>query len=349
MSAGGAGPRARRQLAELGGPEPRGWPTGSSACRWTCPGSARPSRWPPRTTPSRRTPGGGRDDRGAVPGQPVHLFGNSMGGAVALQVAARRADLVRTLCLDLPALPDLRPHLTNIHVPVIRLPRVGNVLPSTSTSASRRTSRSRRRSTSATPTVAAAPAAPSRGRGEKLSGGTRCRRFPRRVRRLDAGLLATYVDRGPTAVSAGPLGRGANAAGVRRRQLVGPSAAHQAAKGVLGRACDGHPVSRHVAIDRHPGTVDRLRAESGWVGQGVRYGSVPHLDKANVTPFAVRGPTTRPPASSARLYCAWHGSRNRKAGSRRIGAEPRTCHSDHGLQHIEPADAGGPQSTCCNS
>ena len=62
------------------------------------------------------------------PGQSVHLFGNSMGGAVALQVAARRADLVRTLCLISPALPDLRPHLSNMHIPVMAVPGVGNVL-----------------------------------------------------------------------------------------------------------------------------------------------------------------------------------------------------------------------------
>lgn len=39
---------------------------------------------------------------------PVHLFGNSMGGSVALRVAARRPDLVRTLTLVSPAVPDLR-------------------------------------------------------------------------------------------------------------------------------------------------------------------------------------------------------------------------------------------------
>ena len=39
---------------------------------------------------------------------PVHLLGNSMGGAVALRVAATRPDLVRTLTLISPALPDLR-------------------------------------------------------------------------------------------------------------------------------------------------------------------------------------------------------------------------------------------------
>jgi len=42
-------------------------------------------------------------------GAPVHLLGNSLGGAVALLVAARRPDLVRTLTLVSPAMPDLRP------------------------------------------------------------------------------------------------------------------------------------------------------------------------------------------------------------------------------------------------
>ncbi|PRY01989.1 alpha/beta fold hydrolase [Allonocardiopsis opalescens] len=40
---------------------------------------------------------------------PVHLFGNSMGGAVATRVAAQRPELVRSLTLVTPALPDLRP------------------------------------------------------------------------------------------------------------------------------------------------------------------------------------------------------------------------------------------------
>jgi pimeloyl-ACP methyl ester carboxylesterase len=40
---------------------------------------------------------------------PVHLFGNSSGGMVATRVAAGRPDLVRTLTLISPALPDLRP------------------------------------------------------------------------------------------------------------------------------------------------------------------------------------------------------------------------------------------------
>jgi pimeloyl-ACP methyl ester carboxylesterase len=40
---------------------------------------------------------------------PVHLFGNSMGGVVAILIAAGRPDLVRTLTLISPAVPDLRP------------------------------------------------------------------------------------------------------------------------------------------------------------------------------------------------------------------------------------------------
>lgn len=39
---------------------------------------------------------------------PVHLIGNSMGGAVAILVAGQRPDLVRTLTLISPAVPDVR-------------------------------------------------------------------------------------------------------------------------------------------------------------------------------------------------------------------------------------------------
>lgn len=65
---------------------------------------------------------------GAINNGPVHLFGNSMGGAVALQLAARRPDLVRSLTLISPALPALFATRSNMHLPVIAVPGVGERL-----------------------------------------------------------------------------------------------------------------------------------------------------------------------------------------------------------------------------
>lgn len=59
---------------------------------------------------------------------PVHLFGNSLGGAVALQLAARRPDLVKSLTLVSPALPSLFATRSNAHLPVIAVPGVGERL-----------------------------------------------------------------------------------------------------------------------------------------------------------------------------------------------------------------------------
>ncbi|WP_367132132.1 alpha/beta fold hydrolase [Saccharothrix sp. HUAS TT1] len=59
---------------------------------------------------------------------PVHLFGNSMGGAITLMVASARPDLVRTLTLVSPAVPDLRLSLRRVsdrRLPLAFLPVVG--------------------------------------------------------------------------------------------------------------------------------------------------------------------------------------------------------------------------------
>ncbi|MEV0681057.1 alpha/beta fold hydrolase [Actinosynnema sp. NPDC050436] len=59
---------------------------------------------------------------------PVHLFGNSMGGAISLITAATRPDLVRSLTLVSPAVPDLRPSLRRVsdpRLPLAFLPVVG--------------------------------------------------------------------------------------------------------------------------------------------------------------------------------------------------------------------------------
>jgi pimeloyl-ACP methyl ester carboxylesterase len=56
---------------------------------------------------------------------PVHLAGNSMGGAVSVRLAATRPDLVRTLTLISPALPDPQLHAGLLQFPLLALPRVG--------------------------------------------------------------------------------------------------------------------------------------------------------------------------------------------------------------------------------
>jgi pimeloyl-ACP methyl ester carboxylesterase len=55
---------------------------------------------------------------------PVHLFGNSLGGAVTTRVAAVRPDLVRSLTLVSPALPELRVQRTAVPTALLALPGV---------------------------------------------------------------------------------------------------------------------------------------------------------------------------------------------------------------------------------
>ncbi|UXY29763.1 alpha/beta fold hydrolase [Streptomyces sp. HUAS TT20] len=55
---------------------------------------------------------------------PVHLFGNSLGGAVATRVSAVRPDLVRTLTLVSPALPELRVQRTAVPTALLGVPGV---------------------------------------------------------------------------------------------------------------------------------------------------------------------------------------------------------------------------------
>lgn len=60
---------------------------------------------------------------------PVHLVGNSLGGSVAVRVAACRPDLVRTLTLVSPAMPFLDPRrsLQGRILPLLALPRADRI------------------------------------------------------------------------------------------------------------------------------------------------------------------------------------------------------------------------------
>ncbi|GAA2591698.1 MULTISPECIES: alpha/beta fold hydrolase [Streptomyces] len=55
---------------------------------------------------------------------PTHLFANSLGGAVVTRVAAARPDLVRTLTLVSPALPEIRVQRSAVPTGLLALPGV---------------------------------------------------------------------------------------------------------------------------------------------------------------------------------------------------------------------------------
>jgi pimeloyl-ACP methyl ester carboxylesterase len=57
---------------------------------------------------------------------PVHLFGNSLGGAITVRVAGTRPDLVRTLTLISPAMPffDPRRSVQSRFLPLLLLPKI---------------------------------------------------------------------------------------------------------------------------------------------------------------------------------------------------------------------------------
>ncbi|WP_129840684.1 alpha/beta hydrolase [Streptomyces sp. RFCAC02] len=59
---------------------------------------------------------------------PVHLVGNSLGGAVVTRVAALRPDLVRSLTLISPALPELPPQRTALPTGLLGLPGITSLV-----------------------------------------------------------------------------------------------------------------------------------------------------------------------------------------------------------------------------
>ena len=192
------------------------------------------------------------------PGQAVHLFGNSMGGAVAVQVAALRPDLVRTLTLISPALPDLKPRLSNIHIPVMAMPGVGKGL------------FDRYQKVGAHERVKATFdlcfADPSRlhpqRRAEAEEEARRRDELPW-LRETFVGstqsLLATYLDRGPDRpwALAGRVEAPTLLVYGRQDKLVDPKAAHRATKEFREAHVMVIPDSGHVAQMEHPELVDR--------------------------------------------------------------------------------------------
>lgn len=61
-------------------------------------------------------------------GQPVHVFGNSMGGAASVALAARRPDLAASLTLISPALPHPRASASALWFAAVATPRLGRIV-----------------------------------------------------------------------------------------------------------------------------------------------------------------------------------------------------------------------------
>jgi pimeloyl-ACP methyl ester carboxylesterase len=61
-------------------------------------------------------------------GGPVHLVGNSFGGAVCTRVASTRPDLIKTVTLIAPAMPDLWVRSVTARFPALCVPKFGSWL-----------------------------------------------------------------------------------------------------------------------------------------------------------------------------------------------------------------------------
>lgn len=202
------------------------------------------------------------------PGQPVHIFGNSLGGAVSVQLAARRPDLVRSVTLVSPALPELRPRRSNVHLPLMTLPGVGGFMLKklSGIEAEKR----------AWGTISLCYADPKRFHPVRLQ------EAAAEVRRRDTlpyvgdafvnslkGLMATYFDRGPE--RPWELAKRINVPTLlvygMQDQLVNPVSAFQVTDSFPDARVMVLPDSGHVAQMEHPEVV----AEA-WRGLGMTTG-----------------------------------------------------------------------------
>jgi pimeloyl-ACP methyl ester carboxylesterase len=192
------------------------------------------------------------------PGQPVHVFGNSMGGAIAVQLAARHPDLVRTLCLVSPALPDRRPKATNIHIPVMTMPKVGELL----FNRYQRVGADKRVQATYDLCYADPRRLHPQRRAEAEAEAARRDTLPYIREAFIAsaqGLLATYLDRGeerPWAL-AGWISAPTLVIYGRQDKLVDPRAAHRITEAFPRALVMVIPDSGHVSQMEHPDLVDR--------------------------------------------------------------------------------------------
>jgi pimeloyl-ACP methyl ester carboxylesterase len=192
----------------------------------------------------------------ATAGEPVHLMGNSLGGAVATLVAARRPDLVRTLTLVSPALPVLRPRATNVHLPALAFPFIGQRL-------ARRLGRfpvdARVRATLALCFADPSRVPPQRFEEAVAEASRRARLDYESDAMLASlrGLITSYLRRGPTALwnAASRVEAPTLLVYGLRDKLVDPKTSSRAARTFRRSQLLVLPGSGHVAQMEHPEVV----------------------------------------------------------------------------------------------
>jgi pimeloyl-ACP methyl ester carboxylesterase len=185
---------------------------------------------------------------------PVHLIGNSLGGSVALRVAGRRPDLVRTLTLVSPAMPDLRPRLIPMRLALMCTPGIGPWL----LSRSERMSAEQRTSIVIKDVYADPGRVHPRRRAEEIA----------EASRRDAlgyaddvllgaarGLVAEYIRHGPRSLwrDAARVSAPTLVIYGSHDKLVRPSVAAHAARGFRGARVVLLPRTGHVAMMERPG------------------------------------------------------------------------------------------------
>jgi len=194
---------------------------------------------------------------------PVHLFGNSLGGAVTTRVAALRPDLVRTLTLVSPALPSFRPRLNSAHhLPLLATPVLGDRL---ARKLARRTPEKQ-----VADTINLCWADPSsiarQRREEAVAEATRRGGLAwsqQALLKSLRGLITGYFERGPNSLWAMAARVQAPTLLVygMRDKLVDPLTSRRAARTFPHNRLVVLPFSGHVAQMEHPEIVARAVAE----------------------------------------------------------------------------------------
>ncbi|WP_441250365.1 alpha/beta fold hydrolase [Kitasatospora sp. McL0602] len=194
---------------------------------------------------------------------PVHVFGNSLGGAVAVRLAALRPDLVRSLTLISPALPELPPQRTAWPTGLLAVPGMPALL--------QRAQRSAPDAEQATDRLLRlvygdAPGVPAERRARAVAEYRRRAQLPHALQALVGsarGIVSAYTQRGEQS-----LWRQAEQVRVPVLLVYGLKdklVSYRSARRACGAFADARllvlPDSGHVAMMEHPEQVARAARE----------------------------------------------------------------------------------------